>query len=51
MFFKNYLKWCPQVYNESKEKNPNFKVFKVMKSTSKFKISHYPLSTTFNDKF
>ena len=29
----------------------NFKLFKVIKSRSKPRLSHYPLSKTFNDKF
>ena len=29
----------------------NFKIFKVMKSTSKTKFSHYLLRNTLNDKF
>ena len=34
-----------------KKKNYNYKILKVMKSTSKTIISHYLLSITFYDKF
>ena len=33
------------------KRNSNFKIFKVIKSMSQTKISHYLLSSTFNDKF
>ena len=40
MVFSKFLRWCPQVDNEFEEyeKHSNFKIFKVMKSTSKTKI-------------
>ena len=54
MLSYNFLWWCLQVYNEIKEceeKKFNFKIFKVMKSKSNAKISHYHLSNTFDDGF
>ena len=33
-----------------KKKNSNFKIVKVMKSTSKIILNHLLLSITFNDK-
>ena len=50
----NVLWWSPQVDNKFKEydkKTSNFKILKVMKSTSKTKLHHLFLSITFNDHF
>ena len=54
MVFYKLLWWCPKVDNEFKEygeKNPNFKIFKVMKSKSKTRFNQLHLSIAFNDKF
>ena len=47
------MRQCPRVYNGFKEyeKKIDFKLFKVMKSTSKNGFSYYLLSNTFNGKF
>ena len=50
MFSTKQLQRCPQVF-KNYDINSNFKIFKVMKSTSKTKFSPYHLSITFNDKF
>ena len=39
------------IYVRNMKRNSNFKIFKVIKSMSQTKISHYLLSSTFNDKF
>ena len=37
--------------SRNKKENSNFKIAKVMKSTSKTKLNHLLLSITFNDKY
>ena len=53
MVFYKVLWWCPQMDNQFKEyeKISNFKIFKVMKSTSKIKLNHFLLSIIFNNEF
>ena len=48
MVFYKVLWWCPQVDNEIKELKSifNFKIVKVMKSTSKTRLKHLLLSIT-----
>ena len=48
MVFYKFWWWCPQVDNEYMDykRNSNFKIVKVVKSTSKTTLNHLLLSIT-----